>query len=262
MTKNRFFTTDDRDGVTILRFHHRERLAGTDLSVIGELWSFLDSQERHPAKVLLIHAPSHLMTPQTMDAFWRPLIDAREEVSLSDLRPAVPAVQLGLEREEHALHRFIRQIRRIPTFVVGVLQGEIDFPFLGPALACDYRIVAEGTVFVNRVMDLSLPPMGAAPWFLSQFLGLGKATEVLLRSGSISAGEAYDLGLVNEVVPRNDLEERTQQFARNLASKPTAVLAALKCTTVASGRTLNDYLDEELRVFGRSIKNDERLSTG
>lgn len=261
MTRGPFFTTSNENGVETLRFHHREQLAGPDLSMIHELWSFLESQENRPARVLLIHAPSHLMTPQNMDAFWRPMIEAHDEGPTGDLGTPVTTAQLSLGREEHALQRFIQQIRCTPALVIGVFQGEIDFPFLGPALACDYRIVAEDTAFVNRTMDLELPPMGATPWFLTHFLGQGRAMEVLLNPGSITAAEAYELNLVNEVVPLIDLEPRARQMAQSFASKSGEVLVALKRSTVASDKTLAEYLGEETRAFERWVKNDKRLST-
>ncbi|MBZ0270032.1 hypothetical protein K8I85_17915 [bacterium] len=252
--KSRIFTIDERDGVTIVGFHHREKLAGTDQSRIQDLWSLLKAQETRPSKVLVLQAPTTLLTTSSLDAFWAALLANSEAMPLGHSAEPADSARLYLAREENAFCEFIQRIRRIDAFVIAVLQGEIDLPFLGLALACDYRIVADDTVFVSRCLDLGLPPVGALPWFLARFLGHGKASEILLRSGPISAGEAHELGLVNAVAPSEDLEQLVLEVATDFASKPRSALVATKRTLAVAGSGLTEYLAEEQRQFHRCVR--------
>ncbi len=247
------FTVDDRGDVRILRFLHHQNLAGTDLGRINELWSFLEDQQRDPAKVLVLEAPTRLLTPENLDAFWARVVGA--EHAGAPERSGVAS--LWMLREETALSRFIQAIREIDSFVICVLRGAIDLPFLGPALACDYRIVADDTVFVSRYLDLGIPPYGGLSWFLSRFVGQGKARQIQMSADPISARQAHRLHLVDEVVPLGDIEQRVLGRASRFAGKSRSVLVALKQSLVAGEKPLDEYLKEEMRVFGRSIHDED-----
>jgi 2-(1,2-epoxy-1,2-dihydrophenyl)acetyl-CoA isomerase len=236
------FTRTDRDGVTVLRFSRATVLPGADLGLIGQLWDFFEAQRARPSKVLVLETPAELMKPGSLEAMWED-VDRTKSI----------ATALALAREENALHRFIQEVRAVNAFVVCVLQGEIDLPFLGPALACDYRIAADDTVFTNRGLRHGLPVCGAVTWFLTHHLGPGKALEILLDPGLVTAEKARELSLVNEVVPVADLERRALERAAELAKLPATALVALKRSLVATTRPLHEYLDEECRIFERFV---------
>jgi len=73
--------------------------------------------------------------------------------------------------------------------VVHADSGEVIPLFLKVNLACDYRVVAENTVFRNPCLELGLDPKGGGGFFLSKMLGRSKALEVLLYEGDIPAKE-------------------------------------------------------------------------
>lgn len=237
-SESALFTRTDRDGVTVLRFSPARQLPAADLTLIGQLWDFFEAQKTQPSKVLLFEAPAELLKPGTLESMWE-AVDRTRSLETA----------LALAREENALQRFVQAVRSIDAFVVCVLRGEIDLPFLGPALACDYRIAADDTVFTNRCLRQGLPVCGAVPWFLTHFLGPGKALEILLDPGSIAAGEALEMKLVNEVAPAADLERRALERAGELAALPATGLIALKRSIVATARPLDEYLGEECRIF-------------
>ena len=259
-TRSPLFTIDRQEDVTVLRFSEHRKLPGTDLARISELWSFLDLQKESPSKVLVMKFPTNLLTPDNLDAFWADVLkpgsgrEGSADVSVT--------AGLYLVREETAVSRFIQSVREIDSFVICALQGEIDLPYLGPALACDYRIAAEDTVFARRCMDLGLPPIGALPWFLSRFVGRGKAEQILLEPGSLSAQAAYDLSLVNEVVPLADLEQQVFATARGFASRSRAALVAAKRAMLAVDESLHDYLTTEMRLFQHCIHDAQFLRSG
>ncbi len=252
------FSIDGRGDVKILRFLHHKNLAGPDLDRINELWNFLDQQKNRPSKVLVIEYPTHLLTPDNLDAFWRNVLNPGRMFPEDAENPKV-AGTLYLLREESAVARLIRAVRAIDSFVICVLQGEIDLPFLGPALACDYRIVADDTVFASRCLDKGIPPCGALPWFLSRFVGQGKTGEILMSSQPISARQAHDLHLVNDVVPLAELEQRVLDTSERFAAKPAPALFAMKRSMLAAEVPLDTYLTIEMRLFERCISDHHFL---
>ncbi|MBZ0268373.1 hypothetical protein K8I85_09480 [bacterium] len=252
--KDQFFAVDEHDDITTVGFHRGERPAGADLSRIQGLWALLDAQKARASKVLVLRAPADLLTPSNLDAFLNTALAESEAVSLNRRSARADAARLYLTREENAFCRFIQQVQHIDAFVIGVLQGEVDLPFLGLALACDYRIVADDTVFVSRCLELGVPPVGALPWFLTRYLGHGMASRILLGCEPIRADRARDLGLVNEVVPLKDLERCVSEVATGFASKRRSALVATKRTLAATEGTLAEYLDEERRQHARCAR--------
>ena len=248
------FSVEDRDGVRFLRFLHHHTLAGPDLVRIGELWRFFEAQQRQPSKVLVIEYPRDLLTPDNLDAFWAAALSSEAQKRTEDLSVLA---SLYLLREETAVCRFIREVQDLDSFVICVLQGEIDLPFLGPALACDYRIAAQDTVFASRCLDVGIPPCGALPWFLSRYLGRGMAEKILLASSSISAQEAYDLHLVNQVAPLAELDQHVLDRATSFAAKSTTALIATKRAMRAAEASLDDYLTTEAGLFERCIHDHD-----
>lgn len=141
--------------VTLLRLHLEGGLLAIDLEQIGQLWQFLDQQKKRPSKVLLCLGPSGFLAPGLVDQVWNKKV----------------ANEMDVMRFLNGIHRFVIEIQKIDSFVIGALSGEIDFSFVGAALACDYRISANDTVFLNRFLDSGLPPCGGVPWFLTRFFG-------------------------------------------------------------------------------------------
>jgi enoyl-CoA hydratase/carnithine racemase len=110
--------------------------------------------------------------------------------------------------------------------IVGIVQGYAVGAGLDLALACDFRFsdpqTKYGAVYVTRGLG------GGSTYLLPKYVGLGRATELLLLGRYIEMEEAQRLGLVSEVVPREKLEERAFALARKLAKGPTQAYGAIK----------------------------------
>ena len=237
---HRFFEVEDHGEVAVLRFGLHIPEHATDLGEAGRLWEFLAGRRGNPKKVILIvNAPGSL-SPAGIDEFWDHIHYNHSKVGSTS---AETLDLLRLAREENALKHFVEIIRRTDSFVISAIQGECDFCFLGTSLACDYRIAAHDSVFVNRLFE-SETTAGVLPWFLSRFLGHAAAADILLEGRSLTAGEAYELKLVNQLALPANLEETALETARRFAGVPDAALRALKRSLVASVENLGVYLDQ------------------
>jgi len=250
------FTTEDRGDVRILRFlPHQQPGVAADYERVRPLWGFLRDQQEHPPKVLVIDMPPGLVDPESVDAFWnRGLgIVALEEAAPDRSVAGLMEAQRDLVREENAFHIFVQRMQAIDALVICAIAGRVDLPFLGLGLACDYRIIAEDTLFLNRSLEAGLPPCGGAPWFLLRSLGTTQGTAILLTKKEIPAQLAHELGLVDRVVPADELEKEAMEFAEELASKSAARLHAMKQAIRATNLRLDDYFDEEARILTRCL---------
>jgi 2-(1,2-epoxy-1,2-dihydrophenyl)acetyl-CoA isomerase len=110
--------------------------------------------------------------------------------------------------------------------IVGIVQGYAVGAGLDLALACDFRFsdpkARYGAVYVNRGLG------GGSTYLLPKYVGFGRATELLLLGRFIEMEEALRLGLVTEVVPTEQLEEKAMALARKLAKGPTQAYGAVK----------------------------------
>ncbi|MFF2195761.1 enoyl-CoA hydratase/isomerase family protein [Streptomyces sp. NPDC058157] len=102
------------------------------------------------------------------------------------------------------------------------------------ALACDLVIAAEPARFIEVFVRRGLVPDGAGAYLLPRLLGPRKAKELMFFGDAVPAAEAARLGLVNKVVPADELEAAAREWAERLAQGPTRALALTKQLVNAS----------------------------
>lgn len=96
------------------------------------------------------------------------------------------------------------------------------------ALACDLVVAAEGVRFIEVFVRRGLVPDGGGAYLLPRMVGVQKAKELLFFGDDLSATDAAALGLVNKVVPADDLVGAVDEWAGRLAVAPTRALALTK----------------------------------
>ncbi|MBJ7601300.1 enoyl-CoA hydratase-related protein [Candidatus Nephthysia bennettiae] len=120
----------------------------------------------------------------------------------------------------------VLQLLSLRKPVVGMVRGYAVGAGMDVALACDFRVAEEQTrmaaIFVKRGMG------GGCSYLLPRFVGLGKATELLLLGDNITMPEALALNLVTRVVSEPELESSTYELAGRLAKGPTGSYGSIK----------------------------------
>lgn len=132
--------------------------------------------------------------------------------------------------------------------VVAALHGPVYGAGLGVALACDLRVAAESASFSVAFVKIGLMPDAGVSFFLPRVVGLGRAMEMSMLGDAVDAAEAYGIGLVNKVVPDEDLAEEAAALAGRLAAMPTRALGQIKSSLYASFESdLETALETEAR---------------
>lgn len=122
--------------------------------------------------------------------------------------------------------RIVLDLMQLRKPVVGMIQGYAVGAGLDIALACDFRIAEPNAKFAAIYVKRGLG--GGTVYLLPRFVGLGKATELLLLGEFVTMEEALRLNLVTEVVEQSRLEARTYELAERLAKGPTQAIGAIK----------------------------------
>lgn len=116
------------------------------------------------------------------------------------------------------------------------------------ALWCDLRIASENARFGELFVRRNLVPSLAGIYLLRLMVGLGKAYELLYTGDIIDAQESCRLGLVNIVVPADQLEMTTRQFALKLAKGAPLAQQMIKEAVRRSLKTDMEWINEYLAV--------------
>lgn len=116
----------------------------------------------------------------------------------------------------------------MPKPVVAAVNGVAAGAGASIAFACDFRVVAETAGFNTAFAGIALSCDTGASWTLPRLVGWAKARELLMRPRTVGAPEAAELGLATEVVPAEQVLERAQALATELAAGPTLAYASIK----------------------------------
>jgi enoyl-CoA hydratase len=131
------------------------------------------------------------------------------------------------------------------------------------ALSCTLRLASETARLGQPEINLGIIPGFGATQRLPRLIGRGRALDLLLTGRTVSAREALDLGLVNQVVAADELVEVARQLAAGLAAKP-AVAVQHMLDAVGAGLDMSLERGQELEaaLFGRtSVTADAREGT-
>lgn len=163
-----------------------------------------------------------------------------------------------------AISLLTREMRRADQPFIARVQGAAVGGGCGLTCVCDFAFThAESKVGYPEV-SLGVCPAVVAPWLIKR-IGAGKARQLLLAGGTVSGAEALDIGMVSHIVERDDLEETTLAFARNLAKGGPRAMAVTKQWLNELDGSLDDaVLDKAARLSAEVVQSEEaqtRLAT-
>lgn len=147
------------------------------------------------------------------------------------------------------LHAFIRCLTRMRPVVLMSVHGAVAGGGMSLASHGDLCVAAEGTRFISAYHRLALSPDMGATFTLARAIGARRALQTFLHDDRVSARQALEWGLVNWVVPDDDLASETSRIARRVATNAPGALAATK--RLVRGPTLRELearMAEELEA--------------
>ena len=238
------FTLDVADGVGHVRFSQAERGNPFDAAFLHELSLVATECDSDDAiRAVLIEAEGRFFS---VGADLRMLTRDREEV-----RRVIKNGTAGLHM---AISRFARMDAPVVTAVHSLAVGG----GVAVAAASDFCLAGRSAQFYCGYTGIGLTPDGGATAMVSRRVGTRRATDFFMRNRRWSAQEAYEYGLVSEVVDDEQLSTQARELAVELAAGPTRTYGELKNLLLsAPDQTLEAQLEDEARAMGRIVRTDD-----
>lgn len=140
----------------------------------------------------------------------------------------------------------IRAMRNLPKPIVCRLNGVAAGAGCSIALACDIIVASEEATLIEVFINIGLVPDSGSSYFLPRAIGMLKAFELCSMGTRVKAKEAVDMGLVNKVVPIDQLDAAVKEYVDYYAKAPTKSIGLIKkMLNKSATATLDDMLEYE-----------------
>jgi 2-(1,2-epoxy-1,2-dihydrophenyl)acetyl-CoA isomerase len=151
-----------------------------------------------------------------------------------------------------------RILHDLPKPTIAMINGPAAGAGLAFALACDLRIAGASARLVTAFVKVGLSGDFGGSFFLTRLVGTAKARELYFTGRPVDADEALSLGLVNRVVPDDQLADATMDLARSLAQGPQIALSLMKRNmNCAESRGLAELLDMEAANMVQAARTED-----
>src|ERR1700704_207739 len=122
----------------------------------------------------------------------------------------------------------LTRLRTMPKPVIAAMNGPAVGIGASYALACDIRIATPEAYILEAFVNIGLAPDGGVSWLLPRLAGTGIAYEMFFTGKPLQAADAHRLGVINRIVPAEELEAEVRELAGQLAAQPKQAMAAAK----------------------------------
>lgn len=152
--------------------------------------------------------------------------------------------------------------RKIELFPVPVIAAVNGYALGGGdelAMSCDIRICSTNAVFGQPEVGLGITPGFGGTQRLMRIVGPGMAKEIIYTARNITSDEALRIGLVNEVVQREDLMPRAKELANAIAANaPIAVRQSKKAMNEGIDQGMDEAIATEEQLFGECFESEDQ----
>ncbi|MFB6268346.1 MAG: enoyl-CoA hydratase/isomerase family protein [Halobacterium sp.] len=233
----------DDDGVATVTVTRPDRLNALNVPTLNALHDAVDEAEAEDARVLVL-------TGAGDDAF----VAGADISYMKDMGP--------VEAEEYAAlgHDLASAIEDFPAPAIAAINGYAFGGGMELALACDLRVASENAVLGQTEIDLGIIPGWGATQRLPRLVDDETARRLVYFGDRLDATDAYEEGLVGDVVAHDELDDHVADLAADLAAQPATALSAAKEAINQSYETsLDAGLDFERRTWaGLFGSHDQR----
>src|SRR6266508_4374580 len=195
--------TDQQDGVLTITLNNPSRLNALSAEMHARLTDALRSAERDGGvrAIVLTGAGSGFCSGADINEF-----------NFGESGPP----DVG-DRLRGRMNPLILRMRALEKPLLAAINGVAAGAGLSLALACDLRYAAESARFVVAFVKIGLVPDAGSMFFLPRLIGPAKTLELSWSGDPVAAREAYELGMLNQVVPDDRVLAHTQEVAARLA---------------------------------------------
>ena len=131
--------------------------------------------------------------------------------------------------ELHAFHKMLLRLKNLDAIVIAGINGNTAGGGCEFSLGCDLRIMSEGEYFIGLPeTSVGILPGGGGTQRLSRMIGSSRALDLILHAKLLSPAEAYNLGVINKLIPKDKFEEELNLYCQDLANRAPIALSQVK----------------------------------
>ena len=127
-----------------------------------------------------------------------------------------------------SVHQVIRAVEDLTKPYIAAVNGVAVGAGMDMALMCDYRIAAANATLSEGYVRVGLVPGDGGAWYLPRLIGRSRALRLLWTGEFVDADRAQAWGIVDEVVPDDEIDGRVAGFAHELAHQPPVAVQMIK----------------------------------
>jgi len=218
---------EKKENIGVLTINRPQRMNAISNELTSELKKFLDEIENDDELRVLV------ITGAGDKAF----------VAGADINELVDRDALIGRRVSRQRQEIFSRIENLQVPAIAAINGYALGGGLELALACSIRVCSDKAQFGAPEVKLGIIPGDGGTQRLPRLVGLGRAMEMILTGDFIDAEEAYRIGLVNKIVPHEQLMEKAMELAKKIASRPPLAVRYAKETVNRSleGSTVSGF---------------------
>jgi enoyl-CoA hydratase len=234
--------TENKDGILIVTVDRPKVLNALNAQTLGEIGRiFAEARDDEAVKAVIL-------TGGGEKAF----------VAGADIKELATLTPITGKATSERGQRTLSSIERFPKPVIAAINGFALGGGCEIALACHIRIASENAQIGLPEVTLGIIPGYGGTQRMVRLLGKGKALEMILTGDRIGAEEAERIGLVNRVVPADQLMATAEEMARKIASRgPLAVRAAIEAVMSGSDMPFQEGQTLEATLFGLLASSED-----
>ena len=157
------------------------------------------------------------------------------------------------------LHRATSSFARMEKPFIVAVNGMAAGAGFSIAITGDFVIAAESAKFTMAYTAAGLSPDGSSSYYLPRLIGIRKTMDLMMTNRRLTATEAENWGLINQVVPDDTLQTTAMELAQKLANGPTAAFATVKKLLLCS---FDNSLETQMELEGRAIAHHAGSTNG
>jgi hypothetical protein len=242
-TENNFFASRREKDYSVITFKEQALQILVDVSAKENFMSVLSSIQNTPStKGLAIIYPDEYPGDAEYKRYLENLLEGRpHEGKIHQFRNVL--LSIG---------HFIDEVINFTIPIVSGMSGNISPESFGYSMAFDFRLATKTTSLKFPNLHLGFPHSGLLSYFMVRNIGQAKAAELLFTKSSLSAVEALDLGLINQVVSEEELEYQCIEKLNQMSQFPSYAILETRRLLQPDIGEIQKYIDES---FASSIRN-------
>lgn len=243
-TNNQLVLTEQTDGIVTVTLNRPDSANALSIVLLSQLYDTLMELKFQPnVRVVIITGAGNR-------AFCAGA-DLKERKSMDDT---------AVRKTVHMIRQVIEAVAGLPMPVIAAINGVAFGGGTELALAADLRVAADTAKLGLTETSLAIIPGAGGTQRLPRIIGVAKAKELIYTARRIDAETALNLGLLNDVVPADELMNSARQLAREIANNgPLAVRQAKFAVDQGIGVDLSTGLAIEQKAYEVIIPTEDRL---